>query len=119
MSHTPGPWRYRAKSGSIHLCGTDGRTYGKLVLAPQYEYDSGCDIKVSDDDLNLILAAPDLLEALKIVLPLLPLLKIVLPFAGHELDMTIPKDYLKAMEECVGVARAAISKAEGDPNATP
>ena len=103
MSHTPGPWLYRAKSGSIHLCGTDGRTYGKLVLAPQYEYDSGCDIKVSDDDLNLILAAPDLLAALKIVLP----------FAEHELAMAIPKDYRKAMEERVEAAHAAISKAEG------
>lgn len=61
--HTPGPWAWRWKSGSLHQVGTD-RPFGATVLAPTYSYDEGVGIEVSDADDSLIAAAPDLLEAL-------------------------------------------------------
>lgn len=66
--HTPGPWVWRAKSGSLHQVGdapAQFGQFGKCVLTPIYEYDSGADTIVSDADAALIAAAPDLLAALK------------------------------------------------------
>lgn len=65
--HTPGPWVWRGKSGTLHRAGDAPYTYGDLVLAPDYEYDSGVDTKVSDADAALIAAAPELLAELKAV----------------------------------------------------
>lgn len=63
MTHTPGPWLWRDKSGTLHAAPPEGTQYkyGATVLAPNYEYDSGVDTIVSDDDARLIAAAPDLL----------------------------------------------------------
>ena len=63
MAHTPGPWIWRGKSGSLYQVGED-RLYGAVVLYPTYEYDSGIDSIVSQDDAHLIAAAPSLLDAL-------------------------------------------------------
>ena len=56
--HTPGPWLYRGKSDSVHRP-SETHPYGETIFrfddeeSPFYE------------DLNLILAAPALLEALQ------------------------------------------------------
>jgi len=64
QTHTPGPWIWREKSGSLHRAGEKPYAYGDVVLAPSYEYDTGADTKVSDADAWLIASAPDLLSAL-------------------------------------------------------
>lgn len=65
MSHTPGPWLWRWKSGSLHQAGTDGYQYGLTVLCPVYEYDSGVDTQIKEADAHLIAAAPAMYAALK------------------------------------------------------
>ena len=55
--HTPGPWLSRGKSDSVHES-SDTHPYGCQIF--RFAEDQG----PSDDDLNLILSAPDLLEAL-------------------------------------------------------
>ena len=62
--HTPGPWIWRGKSGSLHRVGEGPYAYGDCVLAPTYEYDAGVDIIVSEADARLIAAAPDMFAAL-------------------------------------------------------
>ncbi len=103
--HTPGPWLWRGKSGSLHQAGTDGYIYGPAVLEPVYDYDSGVDTSVSDADANLIAAAPDLLQSLKEI---------------SDMFMARP-DMVRALEPLRGFAEnavferaaAAIAKAEG------
>ena len=56
--HTPGPWLSRGKSDSVHES-SDTHPYGCQIF--RFAEDQG----PSDDDLNLILSAPDLLEALE------------------------------------------------------
>ena len=54
---TPGPWKWRGKSGSLHGPGTPPYEFGGCVLSPTYEYDSGVDIEVSDEDSAFIINA--------------------------------------------------------------
>ena len=55
---TPGPWLYRGKSNSVHeSCST--HPFGHTIFV----FDD--DAPLRDPDLSLILAAPDLLEALE------------------------------------------------------
>ena len=55
---TPGPWLYRGKSNSVHeSCST--HPFGHTIFV--FDDDS----PLRDPDISLILAAPDLLEALK------------------------------------------------------
>lgn len=66
--HTPGPWEWRGKSGSLHRDTGERNSmgnpvYGETVLYPSYEYESGVDTIVSDADARLIATAPILLEA--------------------------------------------------------
>lgn len=58
---TPGPWLYRGKSDSVHG-GCETHPYGKQI----FQFNSGFKEEglPGDADLDLILAAPDLLEAL-------------------------------------------------------
>ena len=56
--HTPGPWLSRGKSDSVHES-SNTHPYGCQIF--RFAEDQG----PSDDDLNLILSAPDLLEALE------------------------------------------------------
>lgn len=56
--HTPGPWLSRGKSDSVHES-SDTHPYGFQIF--RFAEDQG----PSDDDLNLILSAPDLLDALE------------------------------------------------------
>lgn len=64
--HTPGPWAWRWKSGSLHRV-THGPSavYGDTVLASCFSYATGTETQVGSADAALIAAAPDLLEALK------------------------------------------------------
>ncbi len=94
-THTPGPWVWRWKSGSLHQVGTE-RPYGATVLSPRHDYDSGTCIEVSDADATLIEAAPELLAALEGVMR-------VADRATVEFD----------------AARAAIAKAKGTSNDQP
>lgn len=64
--HTPGPWLSRGKSDSVHES-SDTHPYGHQIF--MFAEDQG----PSDDDLNLILSAPDLLEALEEVVQWLEL----------------------------------------------
>ena len=64
-AHTPGPWVWNGKYGSLHQAGDPPYKFGKSVLVPIYEYDSGTDTKVSDADAKLIAAAPEMLAELK------------------------------------------------------
>ncbi len=60
-THTPGPWLFRAKSDSVYTPPTPGTpyTYGDFIFA--FSDNDG----PNDEDLALILAAPDLLDALR------------------------------------------------------
>jgi hypothetical protein len=62
-AHTPGPWGWRNKSGSLHRIPSEGPyQFGETVLAPTYDYDRGVDVEVSDADAALIAASPDLAD---------------------------------------------------------
>lgn len=63
--HTPGPWLSRGKSDSVHES-SDTHPYGHQIF--RFSEDQG----PSDDDLNLILSAPDLLDALEYMLETCP-----------------------------------------------
>lgn len=85
--HTPGPWLSRGKSDSVHES-SDTHPYGCQIF--RFADDQG----PSDDDLNLILSAPDLLDALSEIIN-----------DGGKFVMT---------NEAHRKARAAIAKARGD-----
>lgn len=63
---TPGPWVWRGKDGGLYQEGTTHR-FGDAVMVPTYDYDSGVDIEVSDEDARLIAASPKLLKALELL----------------------------------------------------
>jgi hypothetical protein len=59
---TKGPWLYRGKSDDVWTAPPEGTnySYGEFIFGFKDEF------VPKDADLNLILAAPDLLEALKL-----------------------------------------------------
>ena len=85
--HTPGPWTYDKKDGSI------GTKDGLTVTAGAYGYDIAC----SDADGILMASAPELLEALGLV-------KTMLQTGAPEYDV---RDVLELID-------AAIAKATGE-----
>jgi len=91
MSHTPGPWLHRTKSDSVHKPPIqEPYKFGDLIFRFHDEQNP------NDADLALILAAPELLEALKSLVDLED---------GHVGVFTL--------DEIMDAARAAIAKAEG------
>lgn len=69
VGHTPGPWLFRAKSNSFHVKDPTGeRPYGPAFITITYDNDGSPDLQISEADLNLILAAPELLAAVKSLL---------------------------------------------------
>jgi hypothetical protein len=84
--HTPGPWLYRAKSDSVHKPPAEQPyQFGDLI----FRFHDECG--PNNEDLALILAAPELLEACKVALGIIGF--------GAEHDQI----------------SAAIAKAEGTP----
>lgn len=64
VKHTPGPWVWNGKHGSLHRIGEAPYRFGECVLRPTWEYDEGTDLEIGEADAALIAAAPDILEAL-------------------------------------------------------
>lgn len=92
--HTPGPWLSRGKSDSVHES-SNTHPYGCQIF--RFAEDQG----PSDDDLNLILSAPDLLEALEYVADI--------DVSGA--DGSVVRFILAAAQH---KARAAIDRARGE-----
>lgn len=87
---TPGPWLFRGKSDSVYTVPTDPvYQYGDFVF--KFHDEDG----PNDDDLNLVLAAPDLYEALHALVN----------------EPTKAPDFLPS--RLWDAARAALAKAEG------
>ena len=85
--HTPGPWLYRAKSDSVHKPPAEQPyQFGDLI----FRFHDECG--PNNEDLALILAAPELLEALQ--------------------DMV--SDHASLSAATLAFARAAITKATGE-----
>jgi hypothetical protein len=65
--HTPGPWLFRGKSSSVHEQPKNEPgekcTYGKQIF--RFRDDDDEVAGISDEDLALILAAPEMLAALE------------------------------------------------------
>lgn len=60
----PKLWLWRWKSGSLHES-SDEKPFGQVILYPAYEYDSGVETVVSEENARKIAAVPVMLEALK------------------------------------------------------
>lgn len=95
-AHTPGPWVWWT-SNSWKRLKRDDIGITQNVMEPYVCSDGHPDCTVSDADMRLIAAAPDLLEALK--------------RAVEIMDPSIPGSPGSVMED----AKAAIAKAEGKP----
>ncbi|WP_336802398.1 hypothetical protein [Kaistia sp. MMO-174] len=98
--HTPGPWVWRGKSGSLHQVGEEPYRFGKTVLAPTYGYEAGAETEVSDPDACLIAAAPDLLKACQAVADV----------CADDSERRMASDGYTALE----LVLAAIAKATGE-----
>lgn len=61
--HTPGPWLYRAKDEGVYTAPPPNTAYAY----GDYIFGFGDQCGPSDDDLKLVLAAPELLEVIKSV----------------------------------------------------
>lgn len=97
--HTPGPWDWRDPDDLRQAKSTrdDGR-YGDSVLCASYDYDRGAYLETTDANRDLIAAAPDMLEALEAIAPMLP----------HSLIHSDPQ-----WAAALIAVRAAIKKARG------
>jgi hypothetical protein len=101
MTHTPGPWKWWT-SCSWRRLRHDDRGKSVDVLMPCVAPDGQPDIIVSDDDMPLIEAAPELLAALK-----------ALQRQALQSDVNDPAN--EWGREALELASAAIAKAEGKP----
>lgn len=100
-AHTPGPWLYRGKSDSVHAS-SETHPYGEYLFAFQEE------CAPNDADLALILAAPELLEALVNMVEWHGKRK--LPTRGSKVESLLPIDQ---QNDEVRLAMRAIAKATG------
>ena len=114
-AHTPGPWRWRHKYGSLHRIGEYPHTFSAAVLSPFYEYETGVDTQVSNADATLIAASPELLEALRGTTAALVAAISLLERGGKKaapsdkMFFQMLKDYTKAAEAGrVAILRATI-----------
>ena len=89
--HTPGPWVYRGKSDAVYTPSTDPvYKYGSQIF--RFHDEDG----PNDADLDLVLAAPDLLDALQAI--------------SAYWDEVVPPSHMSDMHKA---ARAALQKATG------
>ncbi len=67
MGHTPGPWKWWTSNSWRRLSSDAGRTNrdGGVICPITQRSDGHPDVLVSEEDMGLIGAAPDLLEAAK------------------------------------------------------
>ena len=107
MTHSPSPWR-RAGENSGHIWAPDGDGVVQVAIVGAY---SSRDIlsfnrERWDADARLIAAAPEMLAALERVAE----------WAEHTgNDIADAKDAVERLTMCKAFARAAISKARGNP----
>ncbi len=91
MAHTPGPWKwFNYPDGRMLLSGV----HEAVIHCPD------APMSVTDEDQRLIVAAPDLLEALK-------------PLTAWLTGSSVNGDTVASMRGMLFAARAAIAKAEG------
>lgn len=98
--HTPGPWLYREKNCAVYTASST-HPYGQFIFG----FDQ--DDPPEEADANLVIAAPDLLEALQ---------EMVAGDAeaieeAQALGVPFPEEMLATFKK----ARAAIAKATGEP----
>ncbi|EOE5894303.1 MULTISPECIES: hypothetical protein [Salmonella] len=105
---TPGPWEWWTSNSFLRLSskttGRDGDVIDSFGMS-----DGATSLSVKADDMNLIAAAPDLLEALQLSLNAMNEMGDILNF--HDLAEQSKVDELTPAFD---KARAAISKALGD-----
>lgn len=63
--HTPGPWKWWTSNSWKRLRADEGRGVTRSVLEPYTCRDGHADCVITEDDMNLIAAAPDLLDSAK------------------------------------------------------
>lgn len=93
-NHTKGPWLSRGKSDSVHEQ-SETNPFGRQIF--RFADDQG----PCDEDLNLILSAPDLLEALEAAEPMM-------------LECMYIGGVTEAGADCLAKVRAAIARARGE-----
>lgn len=97
MKHTPGPWQWWTSNSFLRLSsqatGKDGGVIDSYVMR-----DGHPSLRVSKQDMALIAAAPDLLEALQNIVK----------------EAKNPKGEMYDLLIVIGEAQAAISKALGE-----
>lgn len=98
MNYTPGPWQWWTSNSFLRLSsqatGKDGGVIDSYVMR-----DGHPSLRVSKEDMDLIAAAPDLLEALQLAEKAM----------AEGRNVTYPQWYV-----VINKARAAISKALGE-----
>ncbi len=108
-THTPGPWVWNGKHGSLHRAGEKPYQFGEAVLRPTWEYDEGSDLEISEPNALLIAAAPEMLEALEQNVSAF----MTLAGFGPEIKALIGDDGWSKIADAVQASRAALSKATG------
>lgn len=94
---TPGPWLFRNKSDTMHTKHPD-YPYG----AAFFGFDS--EFSPNEADINLIVAAPDMYEALAAILPFVP------KTSASEGGASMFSENVRAADK----VRAALAKARGE-----
>lgn len=97
LKHTPGPWEWWTSNSFLRLSSRGGKDGG--VIDSFKMSDGHTSLSVNREDMALIAAAPDLLEALQLLLKQ----------AQSRATTTYPE-----WHGAVNKARAAISKATGE-----
>jgi hypothetical protein len=109
---TPGPWLFRGKDSSIRET-SPTHPYGGL-LAQFAEDDNGA-ARISEADLDLVLAAPDLLAACEAAARELNEIRARdgVPWTHQGFKASVTAEHFSAV---VDACFAAIAKAKGTPN---
>lgn len=94
VTWTKGPWLYRGKSDDVYTTPTEGTnySYGNLIFG----FREAC--VPNDADLSLILAVPDLYDAIE---------------SAPDIMSMQPEEFYIAYTDWLSKARAALAKANG------
>lgn len=99
--HTPGPWLYREKNCAVYTASST-HPYGQFIFG--FDQDN----PPEDADANLVIAAPELLDALRIAREFM---SIASDWNFHEAEIN---GEMRSTYEWLGVVDAAIAKATGE-----